>query len=205
MKNLFLKLVVTVFFVSNVFANETQSDQVMVINNFKISNLEIIKNEKKSGLNYKFKRTDCATGGYSFFVPFYENNDLTNSKINSHSENGNIIFNVKNESFSSNFTISDLSVNEDNTMATFNVKKGNLIFPASIEGFNLTKEKLTEELSNFSDHPTLSEEDCPLCVIIVVVIISDSCEDARNACIGCTGDLVVGFCSCSCTQSQKKN
>ncbi len=165
------------------------------ITNFFISNTEV---QNLDNGKYLFKRTDCETMGYSFYSPYHENPNLVESIISINENNNDIEVEISSNSSNYKATLSEFSVNKDRTAVSFNVKKGNVIFESQMLGENLTVDYVKNSILNLNDMPTINE-DCPICVVVVVVAIAEVCLNAQEACSPCNGSLTVGACSCSCT------
>lgn len=182
------------------FANNNANDiDTPKISKFEISNLEVLMPENGAFIKTRYKRTNCKEGGFSFFVPFYEQNDLLTTKVSSNKINSEIQLNLQGEKGLLEVLISDVKVSEDKTKVTFNVKKNNLIFPSTLTGTNLTDNYVFDYFSNLNQTSLVSPDACPPCAVIAIIAIADICLSAQEACTPCNGSLTVGPCSCSCT------
>ncbi len=182
----------------NVFAFAANNNgENPIITKFSMSNFELLNLDNG---NYKFKKIHCSDGGYSFFSPYYVKPDLISSTINSNKKDNEIEITIKGEKEETMFSISNFSVSDDKSVASFDIKKGNFIYPSKIFGTNLSTEYIKNSFSEFNNTPVLSQGECPWCVVAIVVAaaIAEACENAQSSCTPCNGTLTVGSCSCSC-------
>lgn len=182
------------------FANNTVNDiEIPKISKFEISNIEVFIPENGDFRKTRYKRINCKDGGFSFFVPFYEQNDLLTTKVSSIKTNSDIQLNIKGEKELLEVLICDVKVSDDKTKVTFNVKKNNLIFPSTLTGTNLSENYIIDYFFNLNQTSLVSSEACPVCAVIAIIAIADACTSAQEACSPCNGTLTVSLCNCSCT------
>lgn len=204
MNKLTLLVMVLFAFSANTFSkvsNELPKD--FVVSSFQIANFEALNLDSKVYSQVTFKENDCETGGYSFFSPFHLDANLAYATYSTKVEEDEVFISIKKGEDVLDYNIVTIELSEDNTEASINIKRENFIFKSILNGENLSKEGILEMFNPTSDQYLIQQEACPVCVVVIAVIVadtvSDMCKNAQEQYRNCSGTLEVGACSCSCT------
>jgi|GEM_PF-4787971 len=206
LKKLVLSLAFVLMSSTYVIANNSDNSPA-IISKFEIASCEVLGLDEGSYSKYGFKKNDCETGGYSFFSPFYLNPSLAYAKIDSERLEDKVNITVKYEEEKHSFSVEDIKISENGTIAEFNIVKDNVVYPSKLYGSNLSTENILETFSNFDNTPVISEEACPPCIFAIIVVVADTiadiCKNAQEQCSDCNGKLTVTACGCTCEEKPK--
>lgn len=195
-----MTLLLSVFSV-NVYADNNPSVK-SVISKVEIANFEILNMDKLFFSQILFKQNNCETDGYSFFSPYNLDKNLMNDTFSSEYTNGEISVTIHRNEEDVNFTISDIIISEEGTLAELNIAKENSIYISKIHGTDLTVDGIIASFSNNENQSLIQVEPCTLCVLAAIIVIADSvdpiCKNGQEDSSTCNGILTVEECNCSC-------
>lgn len=191
-------------FSANAFSKTTKElPGSFVVHSFQIANFEVLNLDTQVYSQVSFKENDCETGGYSFFSPFHRDTNLAYATYSTKIVEDEVFISIHKGEDVLDYSIAAIELSEDNTIAEIDIKRENFLFKSKLKGENLSTQEILEMFHPTADQHVIQQEACPVCVVIIAVIIadtvSDMCKNAQEQCRNCTGTLEVGACSCSCT------
>lgn len=200
-KQIILLLMLFVFHVNAFSRLSKELPKNYVVSKFQLANFEALNLDAKEYSKVTFKKNDCETGGYSFFSPFYLNENLAYTTYSLRIEEEDEIFiSIKKGDDLLDYSIIFIDISEDKTEAKVNIKRKNLIFKSLLIGENLSKEGILKMFRPTSDQHLVQQEACPACVVIILAIIADTvssiCKNTQEQYRNCNASIEVGACSC---------